>query len=349
MTMIILCIVDNKYTWEELIMFTASLNGAVAVQRAIDITTQNITNAGTPGYHRVEAQFRDLPVMSGSTSQAQRMEDPLLEYRYRTAMKEYSTNQAVSDATSDLVGVFDNSSLKQAYQDFVSATNDFAKYPTNESVFKAAGENFSNTLQDFGKRLDQVEQQLKKNIDYTDVEIENINREIQRLQNQPDSDAAKNQISNLQLQVGVLAGKRDGLVSTLGEVYPPVKKIFDDTYNAFKDKVNSSYGKDLFGEDKSFNYQTGDIINLNNSLDNAFEDGYISAQFYAGMKAHGAEISSDSSNAIKMEMDDKMQKASGVDTATELIKMEQYKQQYEAIMKTIAAKDSMIGSLLAIV
>ena len=44
-----------------------------------------------------------------------------------------------------------------------------------------------------------------------------------------------------------------------------------------------------------------------------------------------------------------LQKSVGVDINTELIKLEQYKRQYEAIMKTIAAKDEMIGSLLAIV
>jgi len=95
-----------------------ALSGLISQQRAIDVTSHNIANANTPGYHRQEAVFQTLPSypqpgsMNGETKglygtgveiqYVRRLQDAYVQQQLRSTQQEVSRWNTMTDSLQQI-------------------------------------------------------------------------------------------------------------------------------------------------------------------------------------------------------------------------------------------------------
>jgi flagellar hook-associated protein 1 FlgK len=181
-------------------IFNMARTAMNAQQTAVQIASQNISNAETDGYSRQRVDLAaSTPTVfpwgsigTGVTiAGVSRARDALLDATFRGDSASASSAQTTSDALSQIQGIFGEPSdngLGASLDAFWSAWGDLANDPTNsaaKSVVRQTGSTVASTLNRFARQLDSLDQSNREgmNADVTQInaltsQIATMNREI---------------------------------------------------------------------------------------------------------------------------------------------------------------------------
>jgi len=147
--------------------------GMSAQQLAIQIASQNISNAETPGYSKQTANLQAtlptvFPYGSVGTGVAvtsiTRSRDTMLDATYRTAnsaQSQASTTSSAMDQIQSVLGEPSDTGLSSSLDAFWSAWDNLANNPTDssaKSVVLQTGGNVASTLNNMARQLDALDQ-----------------------------------------------------------------------------------------------------------------------------------------------------------------------------------------------
>ena len=162
-------------------------SGLYAVQLALQTTSNNVANAGTPGYSRqrvdlTEALPENLPVgqlgTGVSVDGVRRLRDQFLDHQFYQAQKtlgERQATQATFGQIEGLLGEPSDTGLQTSLSNFFSSLHDLASYPTDLTTRRAVLEQGQILADDFN-RLSAGLVELKRNLE-SDLtsKVDNVN------------------------------------------------------------------------------------------------------------------------------------------------------------------------------
>lgn len=156
-----------------------SLSGLLAQQQAIEITSHNIANANTPGYHRQEAVLNALPPLPqpGSMNSAntglkgtgveigsiRRMMDAYAQQQIQSTQQEVNQWTTMSNGLTQIEGIIapgQNMDLSSMLDQFFGAWQALSTHPEELSTrltVRTAATNLTNTLNTMSGQLDNLQ------------------------------------------------------------------------------------------------------------------------------------------------------------------------------------------------
>ncbi len=168
-------------------ILNTSLSGMLAFQRALDVTSNNIANANTPGYSRQVAHFTARPgsgsgvgyIGSGTQiSSIERMYDAMQTEQLRTTTTGYSRFNTLNNLSGRMdVLLADpdtglNSSLQSYFGSMQDLANDPSSIPSRQAVIGEA-QGLAAKFQSLDDRLAELEGEVN---DRLELSVADINR-----------------------------------------------------------------------------------------------------------------------------------------------------------------------------
>ena len=216
-------------------LLNTSLTGMLAFQRALQMTSHNISNANTPGYSRQVAEFSTRvgggsgnAYLGGGTqiSAIKRMYDALLVEQLRTA----STGQARFAALSSMSGRVDSlladadtglsAGLQNYFNSFQDVSNDPGSVPIRQALLGEA-DAIANRFRTLDQRLGTLENEVN---DRLVLAVDEINRLATNIAEVNDQIA----LAGVDARPNDLLDRRDQLVLELSEYVSVSTTIQED-------------------------------------------------------------------------------------------------------------------------
>ena len=206
-------------------LLSTSVSGLLAFQRALDVTSNNVANAATPGYSVQRINFAQLPGQStgagyiGSGVAVQsvtRSYDELLAGQVRSSQSGYSSWNTFATQAAQIDNMLSDSStgITATLQSFVNALQNVANSPSSSSQRQVAlsqAQSLVQQMQNYGSQLTTysagVEQQIGSNVS----QVNSLASGIATLNGQIAAGLASGQTPN------DLMDKRDSLVDQLSQ------------------------------------------------------------------------------------------------------------------------------------
>jgi flagellar hook-associated protein 1 FlgK len=177
---------------------STSVTGLLAFQRAIDATSQNISNVSTPGYSRQRVELSARPAQQfangwvGNGVQVNttaRVYDDLLADQVRVASSGFSSLDSYSTFMNRVNDMFSNTTtgLTPSLQKFANAMQDVANNPTNSSsrqVLISEANGLTQRLQSYNTQLAELGKQIESSITGEATEITTLSQGIANLNDQ---------------------------------------------------------------------------------------------------------------------------------------------------------------------
>jgi len=176
-----------------------AVSSLTADQAALDVTTNNVANAETPGYSRQRAIFAENPslVMSPLTygtgvslQQVQSVRDPILQLRIQQEMQQQGSADAFVPAMQQVEVMFNQTTggdIGTQISNFFSSVNQLSTDPTNQSlrqgVLTAAG-NLANAFRTTSSTLSSQKSNLDLNVAQTVQQVNTLTGQIAKLNGQ---------------------------------------------------------------------------------------------------------------------------------------------------------------------
>jgi flagellar hook-associated protein 1 len=177
-------------------MARAGLN---AQQTAIQIASQNISNANTAGYSKQRVELAaSLPTLFpyGNVGTGidiktiSRARDATLDASYRTDSSGQSYSDTTTGALEQIQSVFgepSDSGLAASLDAFWSSWDDLSNNPTSSaarSVVRSAGDNVASTLNRFAKQLDMLDQNMRESMNGDVNRVNAISQQVAKYNQQ---------------------------------------------------------------------------------------------------------------------------------------------------------------------
>ena len=177
---------------------STSVSGLLAFQRAIDATSQNISNVSTPGYSRQRVDLSARPAQMyangwvGNGVQVNttaRVYDDMLADQVRVASSSFSSLDSYTTFMNRVNDMFSNTTtgLTPSLQKFANAMQDVANNPTNSSsrqVLLSEANGLTGRLQSYNTQLDELSKQIETSITGEANEITTLSKGIADLNDQ---------------------------------------------------------------------------------------------------------------------------------------------------------------------
>ena len=206
-------------------LLTNGVSALQAFQRALDVTSQNISNVATPGYSRQTAnlvtnpaqQFGNGFVGSGvSVNTITRVYSEYLAGQVRTSSSAYQRSNEFATDAAQVDNMFSDPStgLSASLQAFSSAVQDMANAPSTSAprqVVLSQAQALATQLQGYDSRLQTLSSQVDQRVQSTTNDISQIAQSIAKLNGQIDLAYGSGQPPN------DLLDQRDQLVSQLSQ------------------------------------------------------------------------------------------------------------------------------------
>ena len=223
-------------------ILNTSLTGMLAFQRALQVTSHNISNANTPGYSRQVAEFSARAgsgagntYVGGGTqiSTIKRMYDDLQGEQLQTAttaFARFDTLNTLSSRIDNLLADADtglNSGLQSYFNALQDVANDPSSLPARQALIGEA-EGLAGRFQTLDRQLGELDNEVNGRIQLAVSEINGI---AQAIADVNDKIALAN---NAAIPPNDLLDERDRLVTRLSEFVSVETAIQDDgTMNVF--------------------------------------------------------------------------------------------------------------------
>jgi flagellar hook-associated protein 1 len=197
-----------------------------ATQGALEVTTNNIANASTPGYSREQAvltertPFEQGGIVYGNGADLQQIRsirDQVLSFRIAEETQQQSSSQAQYNALQQVQGLF-SSSTQGIGADFSTFFNSLSQLSTdpanvpNRQAVLAAANNIAGDFNQAAASLDSINSGLNQNVSQTVSQINSLTQQIAQL---------NGQVGNLQghgEDAGVLQDRENELINQLSQL-----------------------------------------------------------------------------------------------------------------------------------
>ena len=208
--------------------FSTALTGLNAHQQAIDVTSNNISNASNPDYVRERAVFSTLKPINAmpgdigtgvEISSINRITDTFLFNRFTStsaSLKQLTTTEQYLQEIATYFPDVNDQGLHKDMQDFFNAWQNFASNPNDGSakvVLANKSQKLANTFHFLRKKLAKIQKSINSEIESRIKEANTIIKNIATLNKQISSDEA-----NGKSHANELRDKRDALEKRLKEI-----------------------------------------------------------------------------------------------------------------------------------
>ena len=177
---------------------STSVSGLLAFQRAIDATSQNISNVSTPGYSRQRVDLTARPaqlyangwVGNGvQVNTTARVYDDMLADQVRVTSSSFSSLDSYNTFMNRVNDMFSNTTtgLTPSLQKFANAMQDVANNPTNSSsrqVMLSEANGLTDRLKSYDTQLNGLTKQVETSITGEASEITTLSKGIANLNDQ---------------------------------------------------------------------------------------------------------------------------------------------------------------------
>jgi flagellar hook-associated protein 1 FlgK len=197
-----------------------------ASQGALDVTTNNISNANTPGYSRERAILSSqAPIEQGGQlygngvdlQQVQSVRDQVLELRIAEETQQQSSSQTQYNALQQVQGVFASSSqgIGADFSTFFNSLNQLSTSPTSipdrQGVLTAA-QNLASDFNQAETNLNTITSGLNQTVSQTVTQINGLTQQIAQINGQVGS------LQNQGKDPGVLQDQENQLIDQLSKL-----------------------------------------------------------------------------------------------------------------------------------
>jgi len=198
----------------------------LADQAALDVTSNNIANASTPGYSREQAILtQGVPVQDGNINygsgvvlqQVRSIRDQVLEFRIAQEMQQQGSAQAQYNALQQVQSLFSDSTqgIGANFAAFFNSLNQLSTDPTNipqrQAVLTAA-KNLASSFQQTEANLNTIRTGLDQSVTQTVSQINNLTQQIAKL------NAQVGEMQRLGQDPGVLMDQENSLIHQLSQL-----------------------------------------------------------------------------------------------------------------------------------
>jgi len=250
-------------------ILSTSISGLLAFQRALDVTSNNVSNAATPGYSVENVQFTPQPGQATSTGwvgsgvQVQsitRAYDELLAGQVRSSQSSYSSFNTFSTQAASIDNMLSSSStgLTASLQSFVNALQTVANSPASTAqrqVLLSQAQSLAQQLQNYNSQLNTFGSNIESQITSAVSQINTLSSGIAQLNGQiaaglastgqpPNTlmDQRDNLIDQLSQYVSVnTATQADGSMNVyIGSGQPLVIGSTSQSLTAYADPYNAT-------------------------------------------------------------------------------------------------------------
>jgi len=206
-------------------LLSTSVSGLLAFQQALDVTSNNISNAETPGYDVETANFSEEPgqqtgsgyIGSGvDVSSVTRAYDAYLAAQVNSTQSSYSSSNTLSTQASQVDNMLSDSStgLTATLQSFVNALQTAASTPTSTAARQAllsSGQALAQQVQTYSSQLSQYGSQLESQLSDDVTQVNTLSSQIAQLNQQIAAGSSNGQTPNQ------LMDQRDQLINQLSQ------------------------------------------------------------------------------------------------------------------------------------
>ncbi len=206
-------------------LLSTSVSGLLAFQQALDVTSNNISNADTPGYDVETANFSEEPgqqtgvgYVGGGVdiSSITRAYDEYLAAQVNSTQSSYSSSNTLSTQASQVDNMLSDSStgLTASLQSFVNALQTAAATPSSTAAAQAllsSGQALAQQIQTYNTQLSQYGSQLESQVSGDVTQVNTLSSQIAQLNQQIAAGSSNGQTPNQ------LMDQRDQLVNQLSQ------------------------------------------------------------------------------------------------------------------------------------
>src|SRR3984893_15735285 len=179
-------------------ILSTSVSGLLAFQRALSITSNNISNVATPGYSVENANFTPQPGQSTSVGyfgsgvtieSVTRSYDELLAGQVRSSQSGYSSFNTYATQASQVDNMLSNSStgLTASLQAFVNAVHTVANSPSSTAQRQALlsqAQGLAQQMQNYNSQLSAYAADLESQIGTSVAQVNSLSAGIAALNGQ---------------------------------------------------------------------------------------------------------------------------------------------------------------------
>jgi flagellar hook-associated protein FlgK len=332
-----------------------ALTGINMTKKVIDMASNNISNADTVGYRKLTNNNYELAPQSGSGGGVDtfisRASDPIVDANLTRARYKLAEESALKEGTDAANIVATNTNVDGAYSALMNATKDLQLDPTNtalQSVFDAAGQDFSKAITLTQTGFTDIKASLSQKTALAQIELQGLQRKLTDL-SASGSDGAYVEANYIKDQITTLQGTLSGYSKAMTQAVPVTQASFLSATNAVTTDINTKAGSILINPDNTWNSNVfGNTNALANSQISTFADAIGTAKAIAGSNANTSVLGVRYATADFTSASSAFDKTYGVDMASELMKLKQYQNLYDANMQVFAASNQMLGTLLNI-
>lgn len=206
-------------------LLSTSVSGLLAFQQALDVTSNNISNASTPGYSVETANLAEAPGQStgigfvGSGVDVQSITRSYNEYlaqQVRSSQASYSSSNALATQAAQLDNMLSDSGtgLTATLQSFVNSLQSVASTPTSTSARQALlnqAQALAQQLTSYDSQISHYGAQLESQLSGDVTQINSITANIASLNRQIAAESTNGQTPNQ------LMDQRDKLITQLSQ------------------------------------------------------------------------------------------------------------------------------------
>jgi flagellar hook-associated protein 1 len=206
-------------------LLSTSVSGLLAFEQALDVTSNNISNAETPGYDVETANFQEEPGQSTGAgyigsgvdiSSITRAYDAYLAAQVNSTQASYSSSNALSTQAAQVDNMLSDTStgLTATLQSFVNALQTAASTPTSTAARQAllsSGQALAQQIQTYSSQLSQDSGQLESQLSSDVAEVNGLSTNIATLNQQIAAASSNGQTPN------ALMDQRDQLINQLSQ------------------------------------------------------------------------------------------------------------------------------------
>ncbi|MGB6451262.1 MAG: flagellar hook-associated protein FlgK [Steroidobacteraceae bacterium] len=206
-------------------ILSTSVSGLIAFQQALDVTSNNVANAATPGYDLETANFAEAPGQASSigyvgngvdVSSVTRAYSALLAAQVNTSQASYASFNTLGTQAAQIDNMLSDSStgLTATLQSFVNSLQTLSNSPATTASGQAVlsqAQALVQQLQNYDSQLSQVGSQLESQISTNVNEINTLAGQIASLNGEIADQSGSGQTPNQ------LMDQRDQLVSQLSQ------------------------------------------------------------------------------------------------------------------------------------
>jgi flagellar hook-associated protein 1 len=206
-------------------LLSTSVSGLLAFQQALDVTSNNISNASTPGYSVETANLAEAPgqftgsgfVGSGVDVQSiTRTYNEYLAQQVRSSQASYSSSNTLATQAAQVDNMLSDSStgLTATLQSFVNALQSVANTPNSTAARQALlnqAQALAQQLTSYDSQLSQFGSQLESQLSGDVTQINTITANLASLNQQIAAESTSGQTPNQ------LMDQRDALITQLSQ------------------------------------------------------------------------------------------------------------------------------------